>query len=169
MIPIYKSRTDITSENIKDKVKDENYNSGHLRVKSKYIRSSALFDVTYACRMGNGTVTSKEGSKFAGKGFFHITGKSGYEEVSKGWNELYNDNKEFHGKDIQLLETNIDVAIKASMVYWKMKSLNEYADKGTDQVSVDDVGKIVNGSGKTLPNGYSERRSYSKSAFENLK
>ncbi len=169
-VPVYKTRTDVTKENIEQKVTDKNYNSGRLRVKSKYLNSSAIFDVTYACRMGNGNVASKDGSTFLGKGFIHITGKSGYEAISTEWNKLYpNDKKEFHGKDINLLETNVEVAIKAAMVYWKLNDLNEKADAGIDETSIDNVGRIVNGSGKGLPNGYEDRRTYSKSAFDNLK
>jgi len=169
-VPVYKTRTDVTKENIEQKVTDKNYNSGHLRVKSKYLNSSNIFDVTYACRMGNGNVASKDGSTFLGKGFIHITGKDGYETLSKEWNKLYpNDKKEFHGKDINLLESNLEVALKAAMVYWKLNYLNQKADAGIDETSIDNVGKIVNGSGKGLPNGYEDRRTYSKSAFEILK
>ncbi|MCA6389135.1 MAG: hypothetical protein IM613_00270 [Cytophagales bacterium] len=117
-IPIYKIRTDVTKDNIEAKVNDAEYNSGLLKIKNKYIRSSSLFDVTYACRMDNGSIASKDGSTFLGKGFIHITGKAGYKAVSVEWNKLYpNDKKEFHGKDINLLENDIEVAIKASMVY----------------------------------------------------
>ena len=105
-VPVYKKRTDVTKSNIKEKVTDDDYNSGLLKVKSKYIRSAALFDVTYACRMDNDDVASKDGSTYLGKGFIHITGKGGYKEVSVEWNKLYpNDKKEFHGKDINLLES----------------------------------------------------------------
>jgi len=169
-IPVYKNRTDVTKDNIEKMVKDSDYNNGLLRVKSKYIRSLTLFDVTYACRMGNDNVASKDGSTFLGKGFIHITGKGGYKEVSIEWNMLYpNDKKEFHGSDISLLETDVKIAIKASMIYWKIKNLNEYADTGINEPSIDDVGRIVNGSGKGLPNGYSDRRKYSRLAYSNIK
>jgi predicted chitinase len=169
-ILVYKNRSDVTSDNLTDVIKDKEFNSGLLRVKNCYIRSLSLFDVTYACRMGNGSIASKDGSTFLGKGFIHITGKGGYKDVSVEWNKLYpNDKKEFHGKDITLLETNVEVAIKASMVYWKIKNLNQMADKGDDQGSIDNVGRIVNGSGKGLPNGHLERRAYTKLAFKNIK
>ncbi len=165
-IPIYKLRTDVTKDNIQRLVKDGEYNSGIVRVKSKYIRSSALFDVTYGCRMGNGNIASKDGSTFLGKGFIHITGKDGYKAVSLGWNKLYpNDQKEFHGKDITLLETDVEVAIKASMVYWKLKGLNQEADKGTSPEIVEKIGTKVNGG----DNGMDLRKSYTKLAAANLK
>jgi predicted chitinase len=171
-ISVYKKRSDVTGKNLELLVKDGSYNNGLLRVKNGFIRSPTLFDVTYACRMGNGTVTSKDGSTFLGKGFIHITGKAGYKEVNTEWNRLYpNDKKEFHGKDINLLETNIEVAIKASMVYWRIKNLNGLADIGNDEKSIDDVGRKINGiSNKNeLPNGHDTRRLYTTLAIKNIK
>ena len=165
-IPVYKTRTDVTKENIEQKVTDKNYNSGRLRVKSRYLNSSAIFDVTYACRMGNDNVASKDGSTFLGKGFIHITGKDGYEAISKEWNKLYpSDKKEFHGKDINLLESNVEIAIKASMVFWKLNNLNTMADTGTSPTIIEKVGKVVNGG----DNGMDDRKKYTKLAVDNLK
>jgi predicted chitinase len=82
-----------------------------------------------------------------GKGFIHLTGKSGYKEISDEWNKLYpGDPKEFHGKDINLLETDVEVAMKASMIYWKThkydkKSANEYADEN----NTESLTKLING------------------------
>ncbi|MCE2995246.1 MAG: hypothetical protein LW863_06600, partial [Flammeovirgaceae bacterium] len=165
-ILIYKKRTDVTTENIEQQVKDAEYNNGILKVKPKYIRSSVLFDVTYACRMGNGAVTSKDGSTYLGKGFIHITGKDGYQEVSEEWNKLYpKDKKEFHGKDINLLETNVEIAIKASMVYWRIRGLNTKADQGTSETIVEEIGRIVNGG----DNGMDKRKKHTKLAAKTLK
>jgi predicted chitinase len=105
-----------------------------------------------------------------GKGFIHITGKSGYKEISDEWNKLYPDDpKEFHGKDINLLETDVEVAMKASMVYWKIKGLNKSADKGTNNTAIDNVGGIINGSSEQLPTGYAQRRDYTKKAHQQFK
>jgi predicted chitinase len=120
--------------------------------------------------MGNGAKSTKDGSTYLGKGFIHLTGKKQYKTLSDEWNKLYpNDKKEFHGVDINLLETDVDVAMKASMIYWEMKKLNNLADKGLEQNSVDAVGQIVNGSGKNLPNGYEQRRSYTENVSKQLK
>ncbi|MDR1227121.1 MAG: hypothetical protein LBK47_09535 [Prevotellaceae bacterium] len=139
-------------------------------VKTSYVGNSTLFDYTYGCRMGNGAKSTKDGSTYLGKGFIHLTGKEQYMTVSNEWNKLYpNDKKEFHGKDINLLETDVDVAMKVSMIYWEMKKLNNLSDKGLDQNSIDAVGKIINGSGKNLPNGYKQRRDYTKNVSNQLK
>ncbi|GHN00524.1 hypothetical protein WSM22_20130 [Cytophagales bacterium WSM2-2] len=143
---------------------DSTYN-----VKTNYVADASLFDYVYGCRMDNGGKSTKDGSTYLGKGFIHITGKSGYKALSQEWNRLYpDDKKEFHGADISLLETDVTVAIKASLVFWKLKNLNSLADEGTGQNTIDNIGKKVNGSGSDLPNGYPARRSYSKSAFDNL-
>jgi predicted chitinase len=116
--------------------------------------------------MGNGIVASKDGSTYLGKGFIHITGKGGYKEVSDEWNKVYpNDKKEFHAKDISLLEIDIEVAIKASMVYWKIKNLNKYSDMGTSSTIVEEIVGIVNGG----DNGMDLRKRYTKLAAENIK
>jgi predicted chitinase len=142
---------------------DSTYN-----VKSSYISNSTLFDYVYGCRMDNGAKSTQDGSTYLGKGFIHITGKSGYKALSIEWNKLYpNDQKEFHGKDITLLETDVEVAIKASMVFWKIKNLNSLADKGVDDTNINKVGAIVNGTNP--PNGEELRKQYSKAAHNNIK
>ena len=136
-------------------------------VKSSYMSSSTLFDYVYGCRMENGAKSTKDGSTYRGKGFIHLTGKENYRRVSEKWNERYpNDEKKFHENDIDLLETDVEVAIKASMVFWKWKGLNEKADEGDTDEHIDNVGKIVNGSGKRKPHGYKDRRKHTKKAYE---
>ena len=140
-----------------------------LTVKDKYICKSALFDYTYACRMGNGAPTTKDGSTFKGKGFIQLTGKSKYKQISDEWNKMYpNDPKEFHGKDIDLLTTDIEIAMKASMVCWKIQGLNSYSDIGMTDAAIDQVGSIVNGSGTARPNGADHRIKYTNKAYEVL-
>ncbi|WP_044107452.1 glycoside hydrolase family 19 protein, partial [Anaerophaga thermohalophila] len=141
-----------------------------LTVKDKYICKSALFDYTYACRMGNGAPSTKDGSKFKGKGFIQLTGKNKYKQISEEWNKMYPDDpKEFHGKDIDLLTTDIEIAMKASMVCWKIQGLNEKADIGLSDEAIDNVGRIVNGSGRSRPNGADHRIEYTNAAFNALK
>ncbi|MFN3785132.1 MAG: hypothetical protein ACK4R6_14535, partial [Spirosomataceae bacterium] len=149
------------------------YNSGLLKVKSEYYGSEAkLFDVTYACRMGNRGPGSQDGSTFAGKGFIHLTGRWEYKQISLKWNadpENANNKMEFHGKDIGLLTTNLDVAMKASMYYWKRKGLNKIADGGISNESIDKLGAKVNGTNyPTLPNSYKERRNLTNNSYKIL-
>jgi predicted chitinase len=142
---------------------DSTYN-----VKNSYINSTTLFDYVYGCRMDNGAKSTQDGSTYLGKGFIHITGKSGYKTLSNEWNKLYpNDKKDFGGADINLLENDVEVAIKASMVYWELKNLNNLADEGMDEDNINSIGAKVNGTNP--PNGAILRKQYSESAYNNLK
>ncbi|UXP33665.1 fibronectin type III domain-containing protein [Reichenbachiella agarivorans] len=151
------NRTGITKDNIEAQV-SENYNDGKLRVKEAYIRNVALFDVTYACRLGNGNIASGDGSLYRGRGFIQITGKDKYQAIIDEWNERYPDDpKDFVNADRNELETNIEVAMKASMIEWDLRGLNAYADVGLDSESIKRVGSIVNGSKDNPPNGADDR------------
>jgi predicted chitinase len=117
--------------------------------------------------LGNGAKSTKDGSTYLGKGFIHLTGKSNYETISREWNKLYpDDKKEFHGKDINLLETDVEVAIKVAMIYWKThkyndKSANEYADNNNCEL----LTKLING-GK---NGEKDRKEYTNNLIQEFK
>ncbi|MDR1202496.1 MAG: hypothetical protein LBL58_12845, partial [Tannerellaceae bacterium] len=121
--------------------------------------------------MGNNAKSTKDGSTYLGKGFIHLTGKGAYKAISTEWNKIYpNDQKEFHGKDIDLLETDIEIAIKASLIYWKINGLNGIADSGTDDTAIDNVGRVVNGVARSQrPNGADVRIKYVKDSLTNLK
>lgn len=132
-------------------------------VRSSYINSATLFDYVYSCRMDNGSKNSGDGSKYAGKGFIQLTGKNKYKRVSEAWNVKYpNDIKKFHGQDIDLLENNIDVAMKASLILWEVDNLNELADEGTSLSAIKKVTKAVNGG----YNGLGHRKDYTLKAIE---
>jgi predicted chitinase len=135
-------------------------------IKKSYVNTPELFDYTYGCRMGNGAKSTKDGSTYLGKGFIHITGKNGYKEISDEWNKLYPDDpKEFHGKDINLLETDVDVAMRASMVYWNLKGLNNEVGKGTSfEKDVNNIGRTVNGNDP--PNGAKLRIQYANDSYK---
>lgn len=134
---------------MKVKILDEDYSDGWLKVKESYIRKPELFDVVYACRMGNSDIASKEGSLFAGLGLIHITGKYNYYILS----ELWNDDPENDGNDkffykmkdddghYEELINNYDVAVKASMYYWKLQNINKYCDTN----NYTKVNELVNG------------------------
>ena len=104
--------------------------------------------------MGNGPPTSKDGSTFLGRGFIQLTGKYNYKELSKAWNEdseNANNKKYFHiqtkdGGHIDELVTDLDVAMKASMYFWRLKGCNTYADKD----DTTGVTKKVKGTDKDL-------------------
>ncbi len=122
--------------------------------------------------MGNGAPSTKEGSTFKGKGFIHLTGKEMYKQISDEWNIKYpKDKKEFDGKDLELLTTNVGIAMKASMIYWEIKKLNNKVGEVINDEITDAIGRKVNGvsDDTQLPNGYLDRRKYTNKAYEAIK
>ena len=168
-------RTDLNVSNL-TAIIDDTYKDGWIRLKSDYYpKKKELFDVVYACRMGNGDIASKDGSTFKGAGMIHLTGKYNYYLLSRMWNNdpiNQADKKYFHkhkkdGGHIHELKENYDVAVKASMYFWISNNLNFYADKGFSDTDIDKVGSIINGTKK--PKGEEERRYLTKLVKNNLK
>lgn len=136
----------------------------NLQIKDKYICSEIFLDYVYSCRMGNGNPLSKDGSKYMGKGFIHLTGRDEYIRVTKEWNKKYpNDKKDFvdNDNDRLSLSTDIETAMKASLIYWEYKEINTLADN--DSVKL--VTEKVNGGG----NGFPERNQNTKQFKEKIK
>ncbi len=136
-------------------------------IKSTYVKSTKLFDYVYGCRMGNGKKSTEDGSDYFGVGFIHLTGKNKYKALHDKWNELYpNDSKDFMGDDISLLKTDVDVAMKASMIIWSHVQIgtNNEADKGNNKAAILAVTKDVNGG----TNGLDQREKFTEKAYEVL-
>jgi predicted chitinase len=143
-----------------------------MTIKDKYVCTPILIDYTYSCRMGNGPANTKDGSTFLGKGFIHLTGKAQFENISSLWNgdeDNAGNFKDFAGKDIDEITNNLDVAMKASMYYWKKKTLNSLADNGIGEEDIDKLGAKVNGTiYPRLPNAYEIRRDLTKKSHNIL-
>ena len=90
----------------------------------------------YANRMGNGNEASKDGFKYAGKGFIQLTGKANYLEFDKSVPEDIMANPE-------LVATKYPLASAAW--FWNKNGLNEIADKGATDAVVKSITKRVNG------------------------
>jgi len=90
----------------------------------------------YANRMGNGDEASKEGFKYAGKGYIQLTGKANYMEFDKTVPEDIINNPE-------LVATKYPLASAAW--FWSKNGLNLIADKGATDLVVTSVTKRVNG------------------------
>jgi putative chitinase len=90
----------------------------------------------YANRMGNGNEVSKDGFKYAGKGFIQLTGKANYMEFDKSVPEDIMANPE-------LVATKYPLASAAW--FWDKNGLNEIADKGATDAVVKSITKRVNG------------------------
>lgn len=89
-------------------------------------KPQAIANVVYANRLGNGNPLSNDGWTYRGRGYFHHTGKEEYDRLSKSLGvDLVN--------QPELLEGPL-VASLAAGDFWKMKSLNNVADKPDDWV-----------------------------------
>ncbi len=136
-------------------------------IKTSYTQSKTLFDYVYGCRMDNGKKSTEDGSDYFGVGFIHLTGKNKYKALDDKWKELYpNDSKDFMGDDISLLKTDVDVAIKASMIIWThvQNGTNSKADEGNSFSTIKKVTKDVNGG----DNGLTMRKQFTEKAYEVL-
>ncbi|WP_326492520.1 LysM peptidoglycan-binding domain-containing protein [Sinomicrobium oceani] len=136
-------------------------------IKSSYVNSKSLFDYVYGCRMGNKDKSTTDGSDYFGVGFIHLTGKEKYKYLDDEWKKIYpNEPKEFMGDDISLLKTNVDIAMRASMIIWTNPSngTNTKCDEGVDNTTITKVTRDVNGG----TNGLSDRKKFTKKAYEVL-
>lgn len=88
---------------------------------------------TYANRMGNGSVESREGWKYRGRGLLQLTGKTNYAELT------LNTGIDFVSNPDLLKEPAY--ALISACLFWKNNNLNRFADKG-DIVS---LSKAING------------------------
>ncbi len=147
-----------------------------LEAKNKYFNEKPndkdFFDYVYACRLGNGTIDSKDGSRFKGRGYLQMTGHYNYNAFQKKWNELngrtkpmnFIDRTDSSDANIEKIETDTEISMLSAMVFWEMKEIN---DKITD-LSDDNIKKIsktVNGG----LNGLEHRQKITKEIYEKIK
>lgn len=110
----------------------------------------------YEYRHDLGNVNPGDGIKFAGTGFIQVTGKYWHSEFSKFVADP---------KVVQLGKTYTCNKYPWSISgYWWMR--NNMVEYCKSHPPIDRVGQRVNG--KYLPNGYEDRRYYSRKAFDVL-
>lgn len=90
----------------------------------------------YANRMGNGDEASKDGFKYAGKGYIQLTGKANYMEFDKTVPEDITNNPEL---------VAVKYPLASAAWFWSKNGLNAIADKGATDLVVTSVTKRVNG------------------------
>ena len=112
----------------------------------------AIANIAYANRMGNGNMdTDRDGTldedddgwRYRGAGVLQITGKDNYAEVQRRIDKYAptsNIDIIIYPKDIHTLEGSI----LASLGFWIWKDLYKIADKGTSEVDVDNITRVIN-------------------------
>jgi len=115
----------------------------------------------YENRGDLGNIYPGDGVQFAGTGWIQVTGRY--------WHQQYSDYLQKNGTfDEKIME--VGKTHTSEKYPWSISGYWWYANKMNDfckiKPPVDQVGQRVNG--KYLPNGYEDRRLYSKKAFEVL-
>jgi putative chitinase len=90
----------------------------------------------YGNRMGNGTESSGEGSKFCGRGYIQLTGKDNYTAFGKSINEDMTANPDKVASSYALL---------SAAWFFSKNGLNKMADGGASDSVVTSITKRVNG------------------------
>ena len=113
-----------------------------------------IANITYANKLGNGDISSRDGYKYRGAGVLQITGKFNFEEVQRRIDRYAptSNINIVNSNDIHTLEG----AILAGLAFWMWKDIYKAADMGTSDKDVDGVTKIIN----KHTNSYKERREY---------
>jgi len=124
-------------------------------IKDMYVdghQNCALFNYVYCCNksgLGNHNVASGDGALFRGRGFIHLTGRDNYErKFFKYWKEENPNDKRTVEQIVSLLETDVDLAIKVSMIYWKYNGINQYINNSSIDSNDDEIRQVsilVNG------------------------
>ena len=102
-----------------------------------------IANIAYANRLGNGNIESGDGWRYRGAGVLQITGKDNYAEVQRRIDKYAptsNIDIILSPKDIHTLEGSI----LAGLGFWLWKDLYKIADKGTSEVDVDNITRVIN-------------------------
>ena len=102
-----------------------------------------IANIAYANRLGNGNIESGDGWRYRGAGVLQITGKHNYQEVQRRIDKYAptsNIDIIMYPKDIHTLEGSI----LAGLGFWIWKDLYRLADKGTSEIDVDNVTRVIN-------------------------
>lgn len=99
-------------------------------------KPNAIGNKVYANRMGNGDENSGEGSKYKGRGYIQLTGKSNYAAFDKFVDEDIVENPDIVATKYPLL---------SAAWFWDSRKLNAVSDGGSTDEVVTKVTKLVNG------------------------
>jgi putative chitinase len=104
--------------------------------KSYERKPEKIANKVYGGRMGNGDEASGDGSKFCGRGYIQLTGKTNYQAFFKSMELDIN-------SDPTLVATKY--ALASAAWFWSKNGLNKLADGGATEAVVTSITKRVNG------------------------
>lgn len=119
----------------------------------------AIADRVYANRLGNGNISSGDGSAYRGRGGIHLTGKTNYQGFSDYYKKHWGDDIDFV-KNPSLLEEGI-YCVRSAVYFWLREKLYDLADQGDTGSIVDKITAKVN----LHTTSYAKRREH----FERIK
>jgi predicted chitinase len=135
-------------------------------IKNNYLNGNgncAFFSYVYCCNksgLGNGNVASGDGALFRGRGFVHLTGRSNYEtRFYNYWKTEYPSDNRTLEQIVSLLETDVDLAMKVSMIFWKYSGINQTINSSSIDSNNDEIRQV-----SILVNGGKENKKKEKIA-----
>ncbi|RZN36899.1 hypothetical protein FEK48_24415 [Escherichia sp. E2593] len=126
---------------------------------TKHANEIAIADRVYANRLGNGNISSGDGSAYRGRGGIHLTGKINYQGFSDYYKKNWVDDIDFI-KNPSLLEEGI-YCMRSAIYFWLREKLYDIADQGDTGSIVDKITAKVN----LNTTSYAKRREH----FERIK
>jgi predicted chitinase len=102
----------------------------------------AIANRVYSNRLGNGSISSEDGSKYRGRGAIHLTGKANYQGFSDFSKSQWGDNIDFIYAPILLEEAKY--CVRSAVYFWLKEKLYTIADEGDSGIIVDKITAKVN-------------------------
>ncbi|MGE6767913.1 glycoside hydrolase family 19 protein, partial [Serratia sp. NPDC071084] len=102
----------------------------------------AIANRVYANRLGNGNVSSGDGSKYCGRGGVHLTGKENYRGFSDYYKTQWGDGADFINNP-SLLESPV-YCVRSAVYFWLREELYSIADTGDTGSVVDKITSKIN-------------------------
>ena len=142
-----------------DEAREYSYKKVNGRI-TKHADEISIADRVYANRLGNGNVSSSDGSKYRGRGGIHLTGKVNYQ----GFSDYY---KEHWSPSVDFIETPTELekggyCVRSAVYFWLREELYRIADQGDTEVIVDKITAKVN----LHTDSYEKRREHFKNIRE---
>ena len=126
---------------------------------TKHANEIAIADRVYANRLGNGNVSSGDGSTYRGRGGIHLTGKVNYQGFSDYYKKNWSTDVDFINNPSMLEKGTY--CVRSAVYFWLREKLYDLADQGDTGAVVDKITAKVN----LYTTSYAKRREH----FEKIK